>query len=608
MLLNSHHKSPSITKHIDCYLANDNVSPPHSPFPTVYSTRDIELLNYTSLDFIRPEVPRDPPVCKSAKLRQKYLLAQQSPAPPAASEGEGFKFGGAGSSSTAQGGIYVHKNPSTSSLSAGLAAAAAAHRSDSPRPQQQPQQSQQRIGVGAVGMGTPMMDMRGLAIAQTPPPRINNGSPCSANRTTRPLPVDTFCSTMGENRPASPSIPVNIPSSGIFSQGDYARVPASPPSESSSAASSPGAVGAEGSSRTWAQGRQKDRVGMHRPRHSLSVSIVRRRTSSGASSPVTSGSYSSLTQSPAVSFLASLADMSVPKGPVHGVYSEGDQVGDFILGREIGSGAFARVFEADVIDGPHKQLGKVAVKVVKKNQPRMEDGQDVQQHIDHETTIWARLRHPHVLEMLELMDADDAVFVVCELATDGNLLDLIVREGRLSEGHARNLFRQIADALRYLHEEIQVVHRDIKCENILLDTQGNAKIADFGLSVEIAPLSPEASHNVAFPNDPVFCHGSLHYCAPEELRQTTHSNPASDVWSLGCVLYAMLTGTLPFNDGFPPRLQAMIINGRYDTEKLDRAGVSKEAKDLIAGMLKTKIEERLTMCEIWNHPWILRQD
>ncbi|KAI8921955.1 kinase-like domain-containing protein [Powellomyces hirtus] len=347
---------------------------------------------------------------------------------------------------------------------------------------------------------------------------------------------------------------------------------------------------------------------MHRPRHSLSVSIVRRRGNSLASSPVTSGSYSSLNQSPAVSFLASLADMSVAQEPVRGEYHEGDQVGDFLLGPEIGVGAFSHVFEAEVIDGPHKHLGKVAVKVVIKNQPSEEGSKDLQRLIEHETTVWARLRHPHVLEMLELMDADDAVFVVSELVTGGNLLDHIRAQGHLTEENARKIFRQVASALRYLHDEIQVVHRDVKCENILLDSNGNAKLADFGLSADMtpeapisgSPILPELSVN----GDPVFLMGSIHYCAPEELRKTTKCNAASDLWSLGVVLYAMLTGGLPFNDGFMPRLQMMIQNGRWDQAKLDAAGCSAAAKEVVRGLLRPKAAERWGSNELWASDWL----
>ncbi|KAI9008128.1 kinase-like domain-containing protein [Gaertneriomyces semiglobifer] len=394
-------------------------------------------------------------------------------------------------------------------------------------------------------------------------------------------------------------MPVHIPSASAQS---YDRFLNSPPSTISSESSSPS--GAEVDSQSWFTARHRDsRGGIRRSRHSLSVNIVRRKTAnSGGSSPVTSGSYSSLAQSPAVSFLATLADMSANKSTQPtGEYNPGDQVGDYILGREVGSGAFSRVFEAEVIDGPHKHMGKVAIKVIRKDLHK--DAQEIQRLVDHETNIWARLRHPHILEMLDLMDGEDAIFIVSELACNGNLLDLIRKETRIPEARARKLFLQIADAVRYIHQEVQVIHRDIKCENILLDCEGNTKLADFGLAVEWTPPTNPGEP----PTEPVFCSGSLHYCSPEELKQSTHYNPASDIWSLGCVLFAMLAGSLPFNDGFLPRLQKMIVNGRYDVSKLANANVSQSAKDLIAGMLRTKPEERFSMRDIMNHPWVMHE-
>ncbi|KAI9088815.1 kinase-like domain-containing protein [Phlyctochytrium arcticum] len=432
----------------------------------------------------------------------------------------------------------------------------------------------------------------------------STNSPTTTVPHQKTLPVKIPTTTLEQNH--------HLPTPGQDSFGNHHHeIIQSPPSATSSEASSPNTMGAGSLPTHWTTlPRAKERVGLHRPRHSLSVKVVRRRTSSGASSPVTSGSYSSLTPSPAVSFLANLADISRSRGPAHGDYSEGDQVGDFLLGKEVGAGAFSRVFEAQVIDGPHKALGLVAVKIVKKDFPKNDlhaKCADLQKQMDRETTIWARLRHPHVLEMLELMDTEDATFIVSELAPNGNLLDLIRSRGKLDEDLARRLFGQIAGAVRYLHQEIGVVHRDIKCENILLDANWNAKLADFGLSSEIsAPSSSPPSDSPSSSSDDSegYCQGSLHYCAPEELKHPPprHPIPASDVWSLGCVLFAMLTGSLPFNDGFLPRLQSMIVNGRWDSSKL--AGVGKDARELVTGMLRVRVQDRMGMYEVLGSRWV----
>lgn len=145
------------------------------------------------------------------------------------------------------------------------------------------------------------------------------------------------------------------------------------------------------------------------------------------------------------------------------------------------------------------------------------------------------------------------------------------------------------------------------------------KLADFGLSDWINPhplqqpaTKAKSSSRCSGTQDndddddmDAACMGSLQYCAPEDLRPPYPKSPSSDIWALGCVLYALLTGSLPFNDDFLPRLQMLIANGRYDVSKLERCGVSKTAKDLVAGMLKVKAEERLTILQVCEHPWLL---
>ncbi|KAJ3168132.1 hypothetical protein HDU87_001213 [Geranomyces variabilis] len=618
--------------------------------------RDLEFLNRTlHFDFIRPEDPVGPTVTRSEKLRNQYILAQQAPAAAAdaATSGghnEPYRFPALPPSSEDAAAAHHHalKNmPSNSYLSASLAAAAAAgnYGNDSSASQQQQQQWGQ-VGLGFSGANIPpvrddnrTLEQPSLRWSDSRGGRAGGTSPKTMRQTAQSANY-ALANSISPRKPAfsayppNPSpflksktapvgtLPVMIPGGGSPHPGQQptddigssldrsdSQSSITPPSSESS----PNASAHTGAdlNRTWSWNNSRPgdvKLGMHRPRHSLSVSIVRRRANSLASSPVTSGSFSSLQQSPAVSFLASLADMSIASEPVRGEYREGDQVGDFLLGPEIGAGAFSRVFEAEVIDGPHKHLGKVAIKIVIKDQPTDEGCKDVQRFLDHETTIWSRLRHPHVLEMLELMDAEDAVFVVSELVTGGNLLEYIRAQGKLPEEVARKLFRQVASALRYLHEEIQVIHRDVKCENILLDANGDAKLADFGLSTDMTPNdTPASSCSPMLPDlsssEPVFLMGSIHYCAPEELRQTTR-NSASDMWSLGCVLFAMLTGSLPFNDGFIPRLQLSIQNGRWDQAKLNASGCSEAAKEVVRGLLRPKVAERWGANELWASDWL----
>ncbi|KAJ3390363.1 hypothetical protein HDU92_000518 [Lobulomyces angularis] len=118
------------------------------------------------------------------------------------------------------------------------------------------------------------------------------------------------------------------------------------------------------------------------------------------------------------------------------------------------------------------------------------------------------------------------------------------------------------------------------------------KLADFGLSGYIH--EKEKDRTVV---------GSIHYCSPEEIKQQSFGQPSSDIWSLGVVLFAMVTGTLPFNDDYIPRLQQQIINGRYDKSKLEK--FSKNLQDLISSLLQVQKEKRITMAQLLQHPWVL---
>jgi serine/threonine protein kinase len=259
--------------------------------------------------------------------------------------------------------------------------------------------------------------------------------------------------------------------------------------------------------------------------------------------------------------------------------------------------------------------------------------------------------------MFQVLENDEATFVVAELCDGGSLLDYVAKSprGYLLEEEARRLFAQLADAVNYLHNVAGLVHRDIKLDNILLDKNGNVKLADLGLSDFFRRVgqgegsgsaagggdSASVSDSGSQPNsatasglagsmtmsmsshgagggppgrrrsghgpgrrDPVYAIGSLHYCAPEELRTSNVTDPASDMWSMGCVLFAMVTGTLPFNDGFMPRLQMKILEGKADWSLVDSKNVSGFCKDVIQGMLTVDVAKRWTVVQVLESPWL----
>lgn len=169
----------------------------------------------------------------------------------------------------------------------------------------------------------------------------------------------------------------------------------------------------------------------------------------------------------------------------------------------------------------------------------------------------------------------------------GELFDYIVEKGRLVEDEARRFFQQILSGVEYCHRNM-VVHRDLKPENLLLDIKHHVKIADFGLSNVM-----KDGHFLK-----TSC-GSPNYAAPEVISGKLYAGPEVDVWSCGVILYALLCGSLPFDDENIPNLFRKIKNGIYSLPH----HLSPGARDLIPRMLLTNPMKRITIAEIRQHPW-----
>ncbi|ROT36841.1 Pkinase-domain-containing protein [Sodiomyces alkalinus F11] len=266
----------------------------------------------------------------------------------------------------------------------------------------------------------------------------------------------------------------------------------------------------------------------------------------------------------------------------------------YTLLEKLGKGHFAEVFLC-----VEKSTGqRYAVKVFTKT-PGMEE-RTKQDGLQQEIAVLMGVSHPNVLCLKDTFNERNAVYLVLELASEGELFNFIVQKQKLTENETRKLFIQLFQGVKYLHER-NIVHRDIKPENILMvDKDLRVKLADFGL----AKIIGEESFTTTL------C-GTPSYVAPEILADSKHRKytKAVDVWSLGVVLYICLCGFPPFSDelfskDFPYTLSQQIRSGRFDYPSPYWDSVGDPALDLIDSMLVVDPERRYTIDQCLAHPWV----
>ncbi|CDF32209.1 SNF1-related serine threonine protein kinase catalytic subunit alpha KIN10 [Chondrus crispus] len=260
------------------------------------------------------------------------------------------------------------------------------------------------------------------------------------------------------------------------------------------------------------------------------------------------------------------------------------RIGNYRLGKTLGVGSFGKVKLAE-----HEPTGKkVAVKILNRHKIR---AQQMEEKLKREIKILKMCLHPHIIRLYEVIETSTDVFVVTEYSSGGELFDYIVERGRLAEADARRFFQQIISGVEYCHKHM-IAHRDLKPENLLLDEHSNVKIADFGLS--------NCMRDGWFLK--TSC-GSPNYAAPEVISGKLYAGPEVDIWSCGVIVYALLCGTLPFDDESIPYLFRKIKGGLYILPSY----LSDSSKDLIAKMLVTDPLKRITIEDIRRHPWFLEQ-
>ncbi|OHT01652.1 CAMK family protein kinase [Tritrichomonas foetus] len=208
----------------------------------------------------------------------------------------------------------------------------------------------------------------------------------------------------------------------------------------------------------------------------------------------------------------------------------------------------------------------------------------------HEIMIFSKIKHTNIVRLIEMISDDKLIYIVMEYCSHGDLFHLIREHGKIDERNAAIICKQILDAIVYIHER-NIVHRDLKPENILLDAQLNIKLADFGFSKELT------NDNVLMKTQ---C-GSPIYAAPELVSNENYDGKKVDMWSVGVIIFVMITGEIPWQDvENAQHLFYQIQTARYHIPST----VSEAARNLINGLMQPRPEIRFSASEAFSHPWV----
>ncbi|KAM5239902.1 MAP/microtubule affinity-regulating kinase 3 isoform 5-T5 [Hipposideros larvatus] len=259
---------------------------------------------------------------------------------------------------------------------------------------------------------------------------------------------------------------------------------------------------------------------------------------------------------------------------------EQPHIGNYRLLKTIGKGNFAKVKLAR-----HILTGReVAIKIIDKTQLNPTS----LQKLFREVRIMKILNHPNIVKLFEVIETDKTLYLIMEYASGGEVFDYLVAHGRMKEKEARAKFRQIVSAVQYCHQK-RIVHRDLKAENLLLDADMNIKIADFGFSNEFTVGSKLDT----------FC-GSPPYAAPELFQGKKYDGPEVDVWSLGVILYTLVSGSLPFDGQNLKELRERVLRGKYRIPFY----MSTDCENLLKRFLVLNPIKRGTLEQIMKDRWI----
>ena len=257
------------------------------------------------------------------------------------------------------------------------------------------------------------------------------------------------------------------------------------------------------------------------------------------------------------------------------------------IGQRIGEGTYSKVRTVESTANGETY----AVKIVDKLRASKEY---LKTFMPRELAIILTLEHGNVIKTYEVVKTKEFVFQIMQYAEKGDLLQTIQNEGAFAEDKGKQIFRDICNGTKYLHDK-NIAHRDLKCENILILKNSQAVISDFGFAREF-----EHTDNIMCNT---FC-GSTAYASPEVLRGIPYNPKLNDIWSLGIILYVIICGGMPFDD---TNIKAMLEKQlskdiQYPARLKDKINV--KIQDLILQILEPSISKRISVEEILSNEWV----
>ncbi|XP_026463703.1 testis-specific serine/threonine-protein kinase 1-like [Ctenocephalides felis] len=265
------------------------------------------------------------------------------------------------------------------------------------------------------------------------------------------------------------------------------------------------------------------------------------------------------------------------------------------LTKKLGEGSYAKVYLGEFkTDSESDKKYQLACKIVDTTKAPKDF---VKKFLPRELEILIKLNHPHVVHVHSIFQRRAKYYIFMRFAENGDLLEFVLKNGSVAENQARVWLRQVALAIQYLHE-MEIAHRDLKCENILLTNNFNVKVADFGFARYVMDFRTKR-----LLLSETYC-GSLSYAAPEILKGTPYNPKIADLWSLGVVLYIMLNKAMPFDDTNIKRLHEQQINRRWKFRARVVDALSEQVKKCVINMMEPEPSKRWRIDQVVQSDWI----